>query len=465
METSRGRVLVIDDEPAVARVLQAFLSKAGFAVETAASAEEAEERLAREEFEVIVADILLPGRSGIEFLKMMRGMGIEAPVVMITGDPSLESAIHAIQEGAYDFLVKPVQPDHLVHTVARGAEKSRLQREKRRLEEENRIYQRELESQNLSLEEKVQERTRELSDYIEELHRMQRLLIQSEKLASLGQLTAGMAHEINNPLAFAKSNLGRIKEYSEVVTRFLGAARAGIKALGKSSDLPARELAASLEAEAQDLDLDYILADCETIVRETTEGVERAVAIVRDLRQFSHPCAEEEQECDLHEILEATLTLTMPALKDRAQVIREYGDLPKIMGSPRLLSQVFINLLLNAGQALAGPGWIRVRTSRQGNQVAVAIQDNGRGIAPEILPRIFDPFFTTKEPGQGTGLGLSISYGIVREHQGAIEAQSEPGQGATFTVRLPIHRLSVSAQPPSAFLADSNPYPPAGNSC
>jgi len=152
MTESQGKVLVIDDEPAVARLLGAFLGKAGFSATSAASAEEAEGLLAKEEFEVIVADILLPGRSGLDFLKLVREMELETPVVLVTGEPTLEGAIHAVQAGAYDFLVKPIQWGHLVHTVARGVEKNRLLREKRRLLEENRAYQRELEAQNVSLD-------------------------------------------------------------------------------------------------------------------------------------------------------------------------------------------------------------------------------------------------------------------------------------------------------------------------
>lgn len=460
MEGNDGLVLVIDDEPAVAHVLQAFLTRAGLQVETAASAEAAKVRLRQKEFDVIVVDILLPGQSGIEFLKTMRELGVEAAVVMITGEPSLESAVHALQEGAYDFLVKPVQRDHLVHTVRRGIEKHRLQQEKRRLEEENRAYQRELEAQNQSLEEKVKERTQELSDYIAQLHQMQQVLLQSEKLASLGQLTAGLAHELNNPLAFARSNLSRIKEYSEIVMRFLNAAREGMATLEKSSDRAAQELAVSLQARALELDLDYILADCKAIVRESIEGVDRAVAIVRDLHRFSHPEEETEEECDLNEILETALTLTSPLLKNHARIFREYGNLPRILCLPQLLGQVFVNLLLNAHQALDGAGEIKIRTYAEDGQAVAEIQDNGRGIPLEILPRIFDPFFTTKDPGQGTGLGLSISYGIIQRHQGTIEAHSRPGEGMTFIIRLPLAKTgSRTAKPAGLWFCSEKQFP------
>ena len=438
MEATRGRVLVIDDEPAVARLLRTFFERAGFAAVSAASAEEAEEVLRREEFDVMVADILLPGRSGLEFLKLLRELGLETPVVLITGEPSLESAVQAVQAGAYDFLVKPIQWGHLVQTVARGAEKNKLLREKRRLEEENRAYQRELETQNSSLEAAVAERTRELSDYLEQLGRLQGILVRSEKLASLGQLTAGIAHEINNPLAFVKSNLGRLREYSKAVLGVLQPWRAALTELESSPDPAAAALAASFLARTREADVDYILQDCGVIIRETEQGVDRVAAIVRDLRQFSQPQAEAERECDLNEIMESSLNLTRSELHQGVQVLRDYGRLPRIWSSPRQLGQVFINLILNAGQALNGQGRIQVRTFQEGDRVAAEIQDNGPGIPPEILPKIFDPFFTTKEVGQGTGLGLSISYGIIQQHHGTIEAKSHPGHGATFTVSLPI---------------------------
>jgi len=448
MEGSKGKVLVIDDEPAVARLLGTFLDRAGFSALSAASAEEAEGLLEREEFDVIVADILLPGRSGLDFLKLVREMELETPVVLITGEPTLEAAIHAVQAGAYDFLVKPIQWGHLVQTVARGVEKNKWLREKRRLLEENRAYQRELEAQNVSLEAAVAERTRELSDYIEQLHRLQGLLVNSEKLASLGQLTAGIAHEINNPLAFVKSNLGRMREYAHLVLEFLQPLPAALAKLEHSPDPAAAAMAASFLARAREVDVDYILQDCAVIQGETEQGVDRVVGIIRDLRQFSHPHPDEERQCDLNEILESALNLTRPELIARAQVIREYGRLPRIWASPRQLGQVFINLILNAGQALNGQGRIRVRTFQEGDRVAAEIQDNGPGIPPEILPKIFDPFFTTKEVGQGTGLGLSISYGIIQQHHGTIEAKSEPGQGATFTVSLPLRPAPALLQEP-----------------
>jgi two-component system, NtrC family, sensor kinase len=438
MNETKGRALVIDDEPALTRVLQAFLERAGFATTSAGSAEEAEGRLAREEFDVIITDILLPGRSGLAFLKVVRELGLPTPVVLITGEPSVEAAIEAVQAGAYDFLVKPIERGHLIQTVARGVEKSRLLKAKQSLEEENRAYQRELEAQNQSLEAAVAERTGELSDYIEQLHQLQGELVRTEKLASLGQLTAGIAHEINNPLAFVKSNLGRLKEYSRTVLGFLQSLGDGMAKLKQVLDPAATALAASFEAQAENADLDFIFKDCGVILRETEEGVDRVAAIVRDLRRFSYPNPEEERDCELNEILESALNLTLPGLQPRVELIRDYGQLPKFRGSPLLLNQVFVNLILNAGQAVAGPGSIRVRTYRQDGHVVAEIQDSGPGIKPEVLPKIFDPFFTTKEVGQGTGLGLSISYGIIQQHHGTIEAKSDPGHGATFTVSLPL---------------------------
>jgi signal transduction histidine kinase len=264
----------------------------------------------------------------------------------------------------------------------------------------------------------------------------QAALVQSEKLASLGQLAAGMAHEINNPLAFALNNL-------QVLHRDLGAAmailtdyRRGREALEKLSP----ELAAEVACQEQECDLDYTLEHFHPLFEKAEAGLRRVRDIVQNLRTFVRLDGADFSEVDLNASLLSALEILGHEVKKKAITIApELGELPPVMGHPRQLNQVLLNLLLNAVQSCADTwGRISVRTRQDGGAALVEIEDNGCGIEPAHLPRIFDPFFTTKPVGQGTGLGLSVSYGIVRDHRGSIVVDSRPGRGSVFRVRLPL---------------------------
>jgi len=397
----------------------------------------AEQILEREEFDAIVADILLPGLNGIELLALLREKGYKLPVILITGAPGLETAIQAIKLGAYEYLTKPIDNQQFLKAVERAVAFQRLVKEKERLEQENQLYQKRLEEQNQRLEDLVWERTRKLEQSLEELKRTQDKLIQSEKMASIGALTAGITHEINNPMAYVKSNLEQIKEYARAIILFLQELFQRLEPLGKNAQAELKQFLDEIYQKAEELDIWYILSDCEQIISETQEGVERVIGIIRDLRQFTHPNHDVVGEARLEELLETAINLTWNAIKYKAELIREYAQLPPLKCYPRLLTQVFVNLLVNACQAIEKQGKIWVRTFKQNGYYCVQVEDTGCGISKENLNKIFDPFFTTKEVNKGTGLGLSISYGIVQKHQGKIEVESEPGKGTIFTVKIP----------------------------
>jgi signal transduction histidine kinase len=256
----------------------------------------------------------------------------------------------------------------------------------------------------------------------DELKKTQTRLLESAKMASIGQLAAGVAHEINNPMAFIKSNLTTMKRYAARLRAFAEGTLAG----GNPQDLSrVNDLSATLE------DLDPLLED-------SLEGSARVESIVRSLKGFAHADTGEVTFVNLNGLLEDTLRVIASRLKYKAQVTTELGDIPRVRCNAQRLNQVFLNLLVNAAEAIEKNGAILVRTWRGPSEVHVAIKDNGTGIPPEILSRIYEPFFTTKPVGQGTGLGLAISYDIVAKHGGAIDVQSAPGAGTTFTVTLPI---------------------------
>ena len=271
----------------------------------------------------------------------------------------------------------------------------------------------------------------ELNCRLQETHQQ---LIQSEKLASIGQLAAGVAHEINNPIGYVNSNIRSLKGY---MAQLLDVFDTYEKC---EADLPpaAREAIAAAKERA---DFAYLRDDIGQLISESEEGTGRVRKIVQDLRDFSRTDSSREdwQPADLHAGLDSTLNIASNEIKYKADVVREYGELPLVECQLSQLNQVFMNLFVNAAQAMPDErrGTIRVRTGSAGDTVWIEIDDNGRGIPPDLIDRIFDPFFTTKPIGKGTGLGLALSYGIVQKHHGNITASSTPGAGTTFRITLP----------------------------
>ncbi len=286
----------------------------------------------------------------------------------------------------------------------------------------------------------LKQQYQELEGLHRELQEVQIQLLQSEKLASIGQLAAGVAHEINNPIGFVQSNLGTLENYIRDLFRIIEAHEACAAAL--PPDTPRLRDIANLK---QQLDLPYLQEDIPALMHESRDGITRVRKIVQDLKDFSRLDSRLEwQTADLHQGLDSTLNIAQNEIKYRAEVIKHYGDIPEIECLPSQLNQVFMNLLVNAAHAIEGPrGVITVRTglAASGDAVWVEVADTGKGIPEEVRNRIFDPFFTTKAVGKGTGLGLSLAYGIIQKHNGRIEVQSEVGKGSTFQVTLPIKHV------------------------
>lgn len=289
--------------------------------------------------------------------------------------------------------------------------------------------------ENIQLQLDQQKRFAELQATNRKLAEAQDQLLQAEKMASIGQLAAGVAHEINNPVGYVASNLSSLGRYVNDLLSLLDACEQLDGSLsGEAPDLLA------LRALKEKVNLTYLREDLHDLLAESKEGLERVKKIVLDLKTFSHVDEAEWQVVDLHQGLESTLNIVWNELKYKADVVKEYGNLPEVECLPSQLNQVFMNLLVNAAHAIESHGTITLRTGQAGEQVWVEVSDTGKGIAPENLGRIFDPFFTTKPVGTGTGLGLSLSYGIVKKHHGHIEVDSTPGEGTTFRVWLPVRQ-------------------------
>ena len=306
----------------------------------------------------------------------------------------------------------------LIATAIDVTQKQLTQREAREAAEAASIAQKEKAEQQI------------LINRLEEAHNQ---LLQSEKMASIGQLAAGVAHEINNPIGFVNSNLGALQNYVRDLLKLIVAYEE------RDAELTADSRSA-LHALKDEVDLAYLRDDIGTLLSESLGGLQRIKRIVQDLKDFSHIGDTTMQWANLEEGLESTLNVVWNELKYKTEVVKEYGKIPEIECIPSQLNQVFMNLLVNAGQAIKEHGTITLRTRQENDTVCVEVSDTGSGIPHDIINRIFDPFFTTKPVGKGTGLGLSISHGIINKHNGQIEVASEPGKGSTFRIILPIQQ-------------------------
>lgn len=308
------------------------------------------------------------------------------------------------------------------------------------LAEVNKVLKDDIRRRELA-ERELLERNAELKALNAQLSSAQEHLVQSEKLASIGQLAAGVAHEINNPIGYIFSNFGTLEKYLADLFRMLGAYE---KVEHRHSD--ARTLS-ELVALRKEMELDFLKEDIPTLMRESKEGIVRVRKIVQDLKDFSHVDTNPDwQFANLNQGIDSTLNVINNELKYKADVVKEYGELPEVQCMPSQINQVVMNLMTNAAHAI-GPerGKITVRSGVEEDRVWFEVADSGSGIPQDVLPRIFDPFYTTKPVGKGTGLGLSLSYGIVQKHHGSIQVQNEIGKGATFRVTLPIRQSATPA--------------------
>ena len=287
----------------------------------------------------------------------------------------------------------------------------------------------------------LEDKNERLQQLFRELQETQAQLVQSEKLAGLGQLVAGIAHELNNPISFVYANMKELQHYILAITELLSL----MNNMNNGSDMKGK-VREKLQQLDEKYDFNFIQKDIDELISESLVGSERVKTVVQNLRNFSRLDEAEYKRVDLHEGLDSTLLLLNNELKNRINVHKDYDALPEVYCNPGNLNQVFMNLLLNASQAIEEKGDIWVSTRQQDNRVQIEIRDNGRGIPADIQQRIFDPFFTTKPVGKGTGLGLSISYNIIKKHNGKLECKSEVGVGTTFTVTLPV----TSADKPMA---------------
>lgn len=411
------QILIVDDEESV-RSLFSFCLGSRYVCTEAASVAEALEMIAETDFELILTDLMMPGLTGVDLVDRVTEISPDTVIIMASGIDNPQSALDAVRRGAFDYLIKPCDISELELTVERALQHRQLKLEARQ-------YRLDLENRN-----------RQLALGKAELERLQAQIIHHEKMASLGQLAAGIAHEINNPVGFIYGNLGVLKQYIEELKELVE--------FYDKSPMPA-EIAAGAKIIKEKINYETLSENLTWLLDDCYHGAERIGSIVRNLRTFSRLDEAEITRTDLHEGIDSTVRLLSRYYSaGNITLVRDYGNLPPVEAFAGQLNQVWLNVLVNAAQAVGTrSGQVMVRTFVEGEFAVIEISDTGEGIAPKNLSRIFEPFFTTKSVGEGTGLGLSITFGIIAQHRGTINVESVLKNGTIVTVRLPVENYQL----------------------
>ncbi|BAB77007.1 response regulator [Anabaena sp. FACHB-709] len=423
-------VLLVDDNPNNLKVLSEAVQGCGWKALMATDGESALEQTEYAHPDLILLDVMMPGIDGFETCRRLKANPItqNTPVIFMTALSDATDKVKGLEIGAVDYITKPFQHEEVIARLKLHLKISHLTR---------------------TLEQKVQERTAELTQSIQQLKQTQIQLIQSEKMSTLGQLVAGIGHEINNPIGFISGNCSHIEEYVKDILRLVHLQQQKLS----HSDPEIEEL-------VEEIDLEYLAEDLPKILGSMHQGIDRLKDISLSLRTFARSDISSKVEFQIHEGMNSTLMLLKHRLKDQSdrpkiEVIKEYGTLPPITCYPGQLNQVFMNIIANAIDAfddlhqkcsdqeinVSEPHTITITTSvdQERAGVTICIEDNALGIPPEVQDRIFEPSFTTKAVGKGTGLGLAITHQIiVDKHNGKIKCLSTLGKGTKFIITLPI---------------------------
>ncbi|MBN2331639.1 MAG: response regulator [Deltaproteobacteria bacterium] len=451
----KKRIMVVDDEVSVTTLVARFLDHAGYDAVAVNQPREVPSLLQHQAFDALIVDLHMPEISGFELIESVARNWPGLPVIAISGTNRLTEVVKSMRLGAWDFVEKPFHdlsmlPVIIQKVIERGVViRAEIQRQEI-LHHQNVVLEQKVEEQTTMLAEKnrvMEGTTQQHSAALEQLKAAQAQMVHQEKMASIGQLAAGVAHELNTPVGFVSSNFETIKDY---VMKF----RTLIELYGnflnriELADMPqlAGEMWHILQVQAES-QLDFILEDLADLFDESADGFARIASIVSKLREFSRSDQSDAMVIfSLNNAVETTLVVAKNEYKYDAEVHLDLAPgLPEVKGYPREINQVLLNIIVNAAQAIKEQqrqemGTIRISTFQHQEHLYCQVSDDGPGIKKEHLKHVFDPFFTTKAVGCGTGLGLNISYDIiVNKHRGELNVESLEGQGTTFTIALPLH--------------------------
>jgi len=406
-------ILVVDDDESVGNLVVKLLERAGHHSLLRLDGQSALDVIKEGKLDLVITDLRMPGMDGIELIRRTRKINKKLDVIVITGYGTMEIFIEAMREGARDFIIKPIEKDQFLNAIDRALHRK-------------------------GLEDSLLARTQQL--------------VQAEKMATVGVLSAGIAHEINNPNTFIRTNLQLMNEY--------------IKRLKpRLEDLSVEKNVISVR--------DIILKEFPDMINEALKGTERIQKIVAGVKHYAHKGDGEFAQVDIREVIAHAVTLVRARLRKNVTITESYLNLKEIKGEFSKLEQVFVNLLVNAADAIedkvtakraeGDTGFIGLidvsatiiegddpKTGSDSEYLILTFYDNGPGIPKEKIKKVFDPFFTTKPVGVGTGLGLYISYEIIMQHGGEITIQSEPGEGTAFVIKLPVEEASPKKRPENA---------------
>jgi signal transduction histidine kinase len=426
------RILLVDDTPVNLKVLSEAVRDHGWTTLIATDGESAIEQAEYARPSLILLDVMMPGIDGFETCRRLKQNPATAniPIIFMTALSDSVNKVRGLELGAVDYVTKPFQQEEVLARV--------------KLHLKLHLLSQDLEQQNHTLEQRVLERTSDLEQSLQQMQEMQLQLIQSEKLSSLGQLMAGLAHEINNPVNYLTGNLDYAKKYVGDVIEHLDLYRQ-------------QQDSETIEAHAQRIDLDFLLRDLPAMVSSMNIGIQRIEEISVGLRTFARSDQDEKIRCDLHQGLDSAILILRHRLKanqfrPEIKIVKSYGGLPEIDCFLGQLNQVFMNLLANAIDALdesnlgrdfaeisERPNCITVTTWAEETSVYISVRDNGIGMDEAVRSKIFDYLYTTKPVGKGTGIGLALVSQIVRDaHGGTLEVRSQLGSGAEFIIGLPM---------------------------
>jgi len=404
------KVLIAEDSMLMREMLKGFLREWHYEVQMANDGQQAWDMFQSGEYSLVLTDWVMPNIDGLELIRLIRSkpMPNYIYIILLTSKSEKGDLVQAMEAGADDFLVKPCDKDEL----------------RVRLREGERI---------VSLERSLAEQNRKLRE-------TQAALVESEKLASLGQLAAGMAHEINNPIAFVINNLAVLKRDVQSLLELLKRCQAGQAELQEKNP----QLAAEIAGLSDECDVPWLDENLPRMFDSSRKGLQRVCDIVKNLRDFARLDEAELDNVNINELLASTVQIMHHEVSSKAITIEQrLQPLPTVYCCPGKINQVIHNVLLNAIQASEPGSKIELRTTPLGDAVQIDCEDHGCGIAESDLSHVFEPFFTTKPVGSGTGLGLAVAYGIIRDHGGSIEVDSELGSGSTLRIRLPTHPPST----------------------